>query len=173
MLLSVVFVLAVALEVFLFVGKDYLLKTRRRSALEASLRQTYADLTEAKKRVDGKRAALLAVVDEVERQRAQLAEVDKAFANSQKQTPTLTYALGETGAGTRFRAEISKELSADAEAAQKLAWSCKNFVDVWASDVETAQRLAASQFPGKHGYAISEFVAMPPQALSSAEEQAA
>lgn len=43
MILSAIFVVTIALEAFLFIGKDYVLNTHRRVALEASLRQTYAD----------------------------------------------------------------------------------------------------------------------------------
>ena len=57
MIASALFVFAVALELFLFLGKDALLKTRRRDALEASLRQTYADLKEARQRIEARRAA--------------------------------------------------------------------------------------------------------------------
>lgn len=173
MILTALFILAVALELFLFVGKDSLLKTRRRGALEASLRQTHDDLKEAQKRVEARRAALLAAVDQAERQRAELAEADKAFARTQKTPATLVHTIGEPGSGIRFRAALSKQLTETAEQSSKLIWDCTNFVDVWATSIEIARDLAAAQFPSKNDYRLGEFAAMPEAPSSSSHEQAA
>jgi hypothetical protein len=161
MLLSALFIVAVAVEVFLFAGKDYVLDTRRRAALEASLRQSYVDLQEAKKRIEAERAALIAAIDEADRQRAALNEADKAFARSQKIMPSLIHVLGERNSGVRFRAPLAKHLPATPEASQKLIWSCRNYLDVWAGDVHTARQTAEKQFHTKQDYDVGEFVAMP------------
>lgn len=169
LILGALFMLGLALEIFLIVGKDYLLNTRRRAAFEESLRKAQEDCQEARKRIEERRAAFRAAADEAERQRAEIAKADEAFAKAQKTMPTLTYTLGERGDGTRFRATIAKNLPAKAEAAQRLVWSCENFVDVWAINVETATQVAATQFPAKHGYVIGEFAAMTPAPEGSAE----
>ena len=171
MILSALFVFAVALELFLFLGKDYLLDTRRRAALEASLRQRYVDLQEAKKRIEVERAGLIAAIDEADRQRAALYEADKAFARSQKVMPSLIHTLGERNSGLRFRAPLTKQLPATPETSQKLIWSCQNFIDVWASDAYAARHTAEKQFHVKQDYDVGEFVAMPPQAPAAEQER--
>ena len=171
MLLSALFIVAVAVEVFLVLGKDYLLDTRRRAALEASLRQSYIDLQEAKRRIEGERAALIAAIDEADRQRAALNEADEAFARSQKVLPNLIHVLGERNSGIRFRAALAKHLPATPEASQKLIWSCRNFVDVWAGDVHTARQTAEKQFHVKQDYDVGEFVAMPSPEPAAEQEQ--
>lgn len=173
MIAGALFAFAVALELFLLLGKDALLKTRRRDALEASLRQTYTDLKEARQRIEARRTALLAAVDDAERQRGELAEADKAFARSQKTSPTLVHSVGEHGTGVRFRAAISKHLEATAEPSLKLIWGCQNFVDVWASDIDAARAVAAAQLPAKHGYVVGELAAMPEGPPSAEHEHAA
>jgi hypothetical protein len=160
MLLSALFIIAAALELFLFLGKDYLLDTRRRAALEASLRQSYVDLQEAKKRIEVERAVLIAAIDEADRQRAALSEADEAFARSQKIMPSLIHTLGERNSGIRFRAPLSKQLPPTPEASQKLIWSCRNFVDVWASDLHAARQTAEKQFRTKLDYDVGEFTPM-------------
>lgn len=173
MILSALLLFAVAVEVFLFVGKDHLLDTRRRAALEATLRQAYTDLQEAKTRIAAKRADLLKAVEEGERQRAALQDATRAFAVSQKITPTLIHTLGERNAGVRFRAPLTKHLPATPEDAQKLVWSCKNFVDVWAGDAATAHQMAEKQFQVKQDYDVGEFTAMPSQPSTAICEEAA
>lgn len=173
MILSALLLFAAAVEVFLLLGKDHLLDTRRRAALETSLQQAYTDLQEAKKRVEAKRAALLAKVEEVERRRAELQAADRAFAAAQKVMPTLVHTLGEQNAGIRFRAPLSKELPATPEAAQKLIWSCNNVVDVWAGDAAAARDMAEKQFRAKQDYNVGEFTAMPADAPAPIEEKAA
>ncbi len=174
MILSVLFVCAVAAELFLFLGKDYLLGTQRRTGLEVALRQSYADLKESKRRLADARSVLVAAIDEAEKQRAQLQEADRAFKDAQKILPSLIYTLGDRGLGTRFRAAITKRLPETPERSQELIWSCKNFVDVWAYDVEAARQIATSQFTAKRQYAIGDFVAMPKSdPLPAAQEKAA
>ena len=169
LILGALFMAGLALEIFLLVGRDYLLKTRRRAAFEDSLRKAQEDCQEARKRIEERRADFRAAADQAERQRAEIAKADEAFAKAQKTMPTLTYTLGEKGDGTRFRAAISKTLPAKAEAAQRLVWSCENFVDVWAINVETAAQVAGTQFPAKHGYVIGEFATMMPAPEAPAE----
>lgn len=171
MFLSALFIVAVAVELFLFLGKDYLLDTRRRAALEASLRQSYVDLQEAKKRIEVERAGLIAAIDEADRQRAALSEADQAFVRSQKIMPNLIHTLGERNSGIRFRAPLVKHLPATPEPSQKLIWSCPNFVDVWASDVHAARQTAEKQFRAKQDYDVGEFVAMPSPAPEPEQEQ--
>jgi hypothetical protein len=173
MILSALLLFAVAVEVFLFVGKDHLLDTRRRAALEASLRQVYTDLQEAKKRIETKRADMLQAVEEGERQRAELQDAARAFAAAQKIMPTLVHTLGEPNTGTRFRALLTKHLPATPEDSQKLIWSCKNYVDVWAGDAATARQTAERQFQIKQDYDIGEFTAMPSQPPAPLREEAA
>jgi hypothetical protein len=173
MILSALFIFAVAAEVFLILGKDYLLDTRRRAALEASLRQSYVDLQEAKKRIEMERAGLMAAIDEADRQRAARSAADEAFERAQKITPNLIHVLGERNSGIRFRAPLVKHLPATPEPSQKLVWSCRHFVDVWASDVHAARYTAEKQFPAKQDYDVGEFVAMPSEAVVIEQEKAA
>ncbi|MBV8536575.1 MAG: hypothetical protein JO128_13340 [Alphaproteobacteria bacterium] len=170
MFLSVLFVVAVAVELFLVLGKDYLLDTRRRASLEASLRQSYVDLQEARKRIEVERAGLIAAIEEADRQRAALSEADDAFARSQKTMPNLIHTLGERNSGIRFRAPLAKELPATPEPSQKLMWSCRNFVDVWASDLQAARQIAEKQFQAKQDYEFGDFVAMPSPAAFEPED---
>ncbi|HTY66807.1 MAG TPA: hypothetical protein VMH36_09155 [Alphaproteobacteria bacterium] len=170
MILGALFIVAVAVELFLFLGKDYLLDTRRRAALEASLRQSYIDLQEAKRRIEVERAGLIAAIDEADRQRAALSEADAAFARSQKIMPDLIHTLGERNSGIRFRAPLTKQLPATPEASQKLMWSCRNFLDVWASDANAARQTAEKQFQAKQDYEIGEFAAMPSAPVFEPEE---
>lgn len=171
--LGILFVIGVALEVFLIVGKDYLLGTRRQAALEESIQQTQTDLRVSKEKIAQRRAELLAAADEAERQRARIQEADKIFAESQKALPDLIYVLGQSGAGVRFRARILKDLPAVPDRSQKLIWSCKNFVEVWAEDAVTARAMIAKQFQEKQGYGIGELVALdtpaPPQVMEAAQ----
>ncbi len=171
MILGALFIVAVAVELFLYLGKDYLLDTRRRAALEASLRQSYLDLQEAKRRIEVERAGLIAALDEADRQRAALSEADAAFARSQKIMPDLIHTLGERNSGIRFRAPLSKQLPATPEASQKLIWSCRNFLDVWASDANAARLAAEKQFQAKQDYDVGEFAAMPSAAPLTEQEQ--
>lgn len=173
MVLSVLFLFAVAVELFLLLGKDHLLDTRRRTALEASLRQAYTDLQEAKTRIAAQRAAVLAAIEEDERQRADRHEADRAFAAAQKIMPTLVHTLGERNTGLRFRAPLSKVLPATPEPSQKLIWSCKNFVDVWAGDAAGARAVAERQFQIKQDYDVGTFTAMPPAEAEAMREEAA
>jgi len=161
MVFSVLFVCLVAAEVLLFLGKDYLLGTRGRAALETALRQSYAELQDARRRLEGARAALVAAANEAENRRAQLQEADRAFQQSQKVVPTLIHTIGDRNERLRFRAPLAKRLPPDAEPGQKLVWSCHNFVDAWAGDIDTARQMAARQFQAKHGYTVGEFVAQP------------
>lgn len=163
MILSALCLFAAVVEIFLFVGKDYLLDTRRRAALESSLRQAYADLQEAKSRIAAKREVLLAAIDDAERQRVDLHEADKAFARSQKIMPTLIHTLGDPNTGMRFRAPIAKMLPATPDRSQQVIWQCNNFVDVWAHDVQSARQMVDAQFRVKHDYDVGEFVPMPPE----------
>jgi hypothetical protein len=173
MILSVLFVVSVALEAFLFIGQDYLLNTHRRVALEASLRQTYADLQESKKRIDARRADLIAAIDDVEQQLSELRGAGKAFENSHKVLPTLIHTVGQLDGGVHFRAPMSKELPAKPDASQQLLWTCKNFVDVWAHDSTDARRIVARQFEFKQGYDVGEFAAIATQAPAAGQEAAA
>lgn len=173
MILSALFVGSLALEVFLFIGKDYVLNTRRRVALEGSLRQAYTDLQEAKKRIETRRADLIAAIDDADRQLSDLREAAKAFETSRTVLPTLIHAVGRMEAGVQFRAPISKQLPAAPEPAQKLIWTCKNFIDVWAVDSDDARRLAMEQFPFKQGYDVGDFAAVATEAPVSRQEEAA
>ncbi|HEX9462494.1 MAG TPA: hypothetical protein VGB82_07830 [Alphaproteobacteria bacterium] len=173
MILSALFVVSVALEVFLFIGKDYVLNTRRRVALEATLRQTYADLQESKKRIAARRAGLIAAIDDAEQQLSDLREADKAFESSRKVFPTLIHMVGETDIGVHFRAPVSKQLPAAPDASQRIIWTCKNFIDVWAYDSEEARRTVAKQFQFEQGYDVGELVAVETQAPTALQEAAA
>ncbi len=173
MILSALFILAVAIELFLLVGKDYVLDTRRRAALEASIRQAHDDFKESKKRIDAARAGLIAAIDEAERRRANMLEADKAFASSQKMMPVLIHALGLVDTGACFRAPLSKQLPSQPEASQQLIWSCKNFVEVWAGDANTAAQMLSRQFQFKQGYDVGELVAQEPAASAPVREIAA
>ena len=173
MIFSVLFVCLVAAELLLFLGKDRLLGTRGRAALETALRQSYADLKEVRRRLEGARAALTDAVGEAEEKRAQLREADHAFEQSQKVVPTLIHTIGDRNDRLCFRAPLAKRLPPEAERGQKLVWSCTNFVDVWANDIETARQMAARQFQTKHGYSIGEFVAFPRDGAASEPEKAA
>ena len=173
MILSLLFVCVLAVELFLSFGKDYLLGTRRRAALETALRQSYADLQEMKKRLDAARGDLLRTIEYAEGERAHRLEADRAFKQSQKILPNLIHTLGEHGAGTRFRAPLAKQLPEKPEPSQELVWACKNFVDVWASDMEAAREIAVRQFPAKRHYQVGEFVAVTSGEAVRAEEKAA
>lgn len=173
MLLDALFLFALAIEAFLFLGKDYVLDTHRRVALESSIRQGHDDLKESNKRMAARRQELLAAIDDAERRRSDIQKADRAFAESQKVLPTLIHVFGSPAAGTRFRATVAKELPATPERSQKLIWACKNFVDVYAPDVETARALLSSQFQERHGYIVSEPVAADSAAPSPPREAAA
>jgi len=168
MVFSALLLCVVAVECFFLLGQDYLLGTRRRAALEAALRQSYVDLQTMRKRLESARAVLVAAIDEVEKQRAQLQDADRAFQQSQKILPNLIHTLGTPGDGMRFRAAIGKRLPPQPEAAQGLLWSCQNFVDVWAGDIETARQMATRQFPAKQQYVIGEFAATSPKRATEA-----
>ena len=166
MVFSALFLCVAAVECFFLLGQDYLLGTRQRAALETALRQSYIDLQTTRKRLESARAVLVAAIDEAEKQRAQLQDAERAFQQSQKILPNLIHTLGTRGDGMRFRAAISKRLPPKPEPAQGLLWSCQNFLDVWAGDIETARQMAARQFPGKQQYAIGEFAATAPKDTS-------
>ena len=173
MVLSLLIVCVLAAELLLFFGRDTLLGTRRRAALEAALRQSYADLQEAKKRIDAARAGLLQAIEHAEGERARRADADRAFKQSQKILPNLIHTLGESGTGTRFRAPLAKQLPANPEPSQELVWSCRNFIEVWAGDTETARQTAARQFSATHHYSVGEFTALPrPEAMRHDEKAA-
>ncbi len=173
MILSAAFLVSIALEVLLFVGQDYLLDTRRRVALEASVRQAYADLQESKKRIDIRRADLIAAMDDAEERRSNLQAANKAFDESRKVVPVLIHTIGQIDGGIHFRAPISKELPAKPDQSQQLIWTCNNFVDVGADDGADAQSLVAKQFEFKQGYDVGEFAALEPQAPAPRQETAA
>lgn len=173
MILSALFILAVAVEMFLLVGKDYVLDTRRRTALEASIRQAHDDLKEAKKRIDAGRARLVAAIDEAEARRADMLEADKAFARSQKVMPVLVHALGALDSGVCFRARLSKELPSQPEPSQQLIWNCQNVVECWAADAATAAHMISKQFQFKQGYDVGELVAQDSAASAPVREIAA
>lgn len=167
MILSVLFALAVAAELFLFVGKDYLLNKRRHMAIEASVRQVYVDLKESETRIEARRAALLAAVNAADARLANMIEADKSFATSHKVMPVLVHTVGDVGAGLRFRASLSKELPATPEASQQLIWRCKNLVEVWAADIGSARDLASKQFRDGQGYDIGEFIAVDSRSIAA------
>ena len=173
MLLSALFAVAVVLEAFLFIGKDWLPDARRRSELAASVRQAHADLKESQKRVADARARLMAAVDAAEHRRSALREADEAFAKSQRVLPTLVHVLGDVNVGGCFRAPIAKALPANAEVAQLTLWGCNNVVDVWAGDLHAARTLAARQFPPKRGYTLGDFVEIQPPAAAEPRQAAA
>jgi hypothetical protein len=120
MILSALFAVSIALEVFLFIGNDYVLNTRRRVALEGSLRQAYTDLREAKTRIERRRADLIAAIDDADGQASDLREAAKAFETARRVLPTLIHTVGQIEAGLQFRAPMSKQLPAITEPAQKL-----------------------------------------------------
>jgi hypothetical protein len=173
MMLSAVFAVCVILEAFLLFGRDFVLNTRRVAALEASLRQTYDDLKESKKRIGDRREELIGAVDEAERRVADAREATKTLEASRKLLPTLVHCVGQVGDGSCFRAPITKELPAIPDEAQKLIWECENFVIVWAGSRDEAERLVGQQFPFKLGYDVGEFVAVETEAPSIPTEQAA
>ena len=173
MILSLLFVCVFAVELLLLFGKDRLLGTRRRTALETALRQSYADLQEAKKQIDAARAALLQAIENADGERSRRLEADRAFKRSQKILPNLIHTLGDSGTGTRFRAPLSRQLPPKPEPSQELVWSCKNFVEVWAGDAETARRTAVRQFSTTHHYEIGEFTALPRPETARENEKAA
>jgi hypothetical protein len=173
MILSAVFAVCVILEAFLLFGRDFVLDKSRVAALEASLRQTYDDLKESKKRILERRNELIAAGDAAERQVAEAREATKTLEGSRKVLPTLVHCVGQVGDGSCFRAPITKELPAMPDEAQKLIWECKNFVVVWAGSRDEAERLVDQQFPFKLGYDVGEFVAVETEAPSIPTEQAA
>ena len=159
MILSALFLIAVALEVFLFAGKGFLPHARLCASLEGQLRKAYADLKESQKRVEAARAGLRTATDAAARRGTELRAADEAFAKAQIVTPTLVHTVGQPGAGGCFRAPVSKPLEAGAEKSQQALWGCRNFIDVWADNVDTARALVERQFAPKRGYAVGEFVA--------------
>jgi len=164
MWLGVVLIIAVALEALLLVGQDKLFDSKKLADMEAELEKTYGDLREAKKRIDDRQIALRTVNVDAERQRKQIQEADKAFAESQKVMPKLIHVIGTPNPGPCFRAPITKTLPANPDRAQKAVWGCTNFIEVWADDVVTAKATAERQFQEKQGYKIGEMVAFqPPQ----------
>ena len=173
MVLSALVVFAIALEVFLFLGKDYLLNARRRNALEASLRQAYADLQAAQKRLEEGRAALIAAIEDADGQRSQMRDADRAFAESHKVMPTLIHTLGHPGSGLRFRAPMAKELPAAPEPSQEVIWGCTNVVEVWAETADAARALAARQFAPKRGYAAGALTEVESRAVLPPPQEAA
>lgn len=173
MVLSLLFICVLAVELFQVFGKDYLLGTNRRMALEATVRQSYADLQDVRQRIDAARTALLAAIEQAEGERARRLDADRAFKQSQKTLPNLIHVLGENGGPMRFRAPLAKRLPPKPEPPQELIWSCKNFVEVWAGDVETARQTAVRQFSARHHYDIGEFTALPRPEIVHQDERAA
>lgn len=176
MILAALLVCAAALEALLLFGKEFILDERKVEELEKSLQQAYGDQREAKTRFDAKRAELLKTVEDRERQTKLIRETDKAFAASQKLLPTLIHTIGQAYDGLRFRATISKELPPMADKNQRLIWDCPNLVEVWSTDLETAQAALAKQFPAKQGYTVGELAIVetkPPAGSPESAEAAA
>jgi hypothetical protein len=156
MILGVLFAFAAGLEAFLMFGKEYLLDESKLVEMEQSLQQAYADLREAKTRHDTKRADLKTAIDDRERQTKLIREEDKRFTASLKLLPTLIHTIGQPYDGQRFRAKISKELPHVPDKNQKLIWDCPNLVEVWSTDLGSAQAAVAKQFPAKQGYTVED-----------------
>lgn len=154
----------VVLEAFLIFGKEFLLGTRQQEKLEASLQEAQQDLRASKQKIDDRRAALKAAIQEAEHQRGVLKAADQAFQESQKIVPVLVHTIGIPYSGMRFRAPISKELPLKPDASQKMIWTCKNFLEVWADDEAAAKAAVAKQFQEKQGYKVGELTAVTPEA---------
>ena len=148
--------LAVALEILLNFGREFLLGTRRQAALDAQIQQAQADLRVSQQRIEERRKALRAAADDADHQRAALKAADQAFAESQKVTQSLVHVVGQPLSGTRFRAPITKDLPPTPDRSQKMIWSCNNFIEVWAADIDEAKALLAKQFQEKQGYKVGE-----------------
>lgn len=153
----------VVLEVLLNFGKEFLLGTRQQAALDTSIQQAQEDLRASKQKIEDRRAALKAAVQEAEHQRGALQAADKAFQESQKVVPVLIHVIGIPYSGVRFRAPVSKELPLKPDPSQKMIWSCKNFIEVWADDETAARAAIAKQFQEKQGYKVGEMTACAPE----------
>jgi len=166
-------IFGVVLEVVLNFGKDYLLGTRKHAALDESIQKAMEDLRVSRQKIEDRRAALRAAGEDADRQKASLQAAEKAFQESQKVVPTLVHTIGMPYSGALFRAAVSKDLPPKPDRSQQRIWACKNFVEVWADDIETAKRLIAKQFQEKQGYKVEELTACAPEAPRPVPEAAA
>jgi len=162
MWLGIVLLAAIALEALLLLGQDRLFNTQKLAEMEAELEKTYGDLREAKKRIDDRQILLRTANIDAERQRKQIQEADKAFADAQKTMPNLIHVLGTPNPGPCFRALITKTLPANPDRSQKIVWACTNFLEVWADDAAAAKASAERQFSEKQGYKVGEMMPVVP-----------
>ncbi len=167
MWLGIIFLAAVAFEALLMFGQDKLFSNKQRIDMEAELEKTYGDLREAKQRIEDRRAQLMTLIDDHDKQRAQIQEADKQFTESQKALPSLVHVIGLPHSGHRFRAKVTKDLPPTPDKSQRVVWACNNFLEIWADDVEDAKAKAAKQFAGKQGYTVGDVTAIDDQPTPS------
>ena len=171
--LVVLIIFGVVLEALLNFGKDFLLATRKHAALDEEIQKAQEDLRVSKQKIEDRRATLRAAIEEADRQKSDLQAAEKAFQESQKVVPTLVHTIGMPYSGARFRAMVTKDLPPKPDRSQQRIWTCKNFVEVWADDIDAARTAITKQFQEKQGYKVGELVACAPEAPRPVPEVAA
>ena len=159
-ILGVFMALALLLEVLNFVARDFLCGGRRVEALRSAIEATQKDLAQAENKMNDVKADLRKALNDLDRVKNDFQSTEKEIARRQKIDPVLIYLLGpEIGSGFRFRAPVTKALTAEnTDPNQKLLWSKETFVEIWTNSEDRARQLAWDQFPAKHGYNIGAFV---------------
>ncbi len=149
-------VMAVGLEVLLFVSRGALLRAGQAQALQGRINAVQAEVTQAREQVAGRQAELATANTDLAQARAALKQAEEDLAAGRQPREVLVHRIAGPSNGTLFRATVSKVLPGTPEPHQALLWSYDNVIELQAADAATAQKTASRAFAAKAGYVLGE-----------------
>ncbi len=178
---NVVTVLAMflaGLEVVLQVFKESISRVPQAQGIEKQILEAKAETLKARELTQIRQAELAAVKTRSEAAKAALQQANHDIADAPKAREIFIHEVGEPGILPIFRASLRRNLSDKPEPNQVLFWSYENFVDVWATNPDAAERVASRLFSAKAGYELGAFrqiekTAAPSPGASTSQEAAA
>lgn len=168
--------LLAGLEVILVVFKEPLSRARQAQNIEKQIADAKAETMKAREQTHIRQAELTAARTRADAAKAALKLAKDDIADAPKAREILIHEVGEPGILPIFRAQLRKTLPPAAEPNQGLFWSRENFVDVWATNPEAAEKVASRLFASKAGYELGTFRPLeksPPSPTPASQDAAA
>lgn len=159
LIFGVVAAAALLCEVAAQLGPELFAANSREAALKEEISKLHHDLTTADKKIDSMKTSTRASDAEIETARVEINRIDREIVQKRRVPPVLIYRIGPPSpTQLRYRAPISKQLPAQAEAHQSLVWRTPCVVETWAHTPRAAAQQAHQQFRPELGYTLGAFV---------------
>jgi hypothetical protein len=145
------------LEIVLLLFKESISRVPQAQGIEKQIMEARAETIKARELTQIRQAELTAAKTRKEAAATALRQATHDVADAPAAREIFIHEVGEPGILPIFRASLRRTLSDKPEPNQVLFWSYENFVDVWATNPDAAERVASRLFAAKAGYELGRF----------------